>query len=78
MSNTVRIYDDIPLPEGGRGNWPFKTLKVGQCFQVPDDKQATVRAMASRIGAQIGRQFTIRTIHSKKNGKPEIFCWRVK
>ena len=66
-----------PVPEDPI-HWPLRTLKVKECFPVPHEKRGSVQSIATRIGKQEGKRFTLRTVVNEETGKSEIFCWRVK
>lgn len=56
----TEIEKTVPLPTV-RG-LPWATLKVGESFQVPLERERAVRVSASRAGRRLERVFTCRII----------------
>ena len=55
----VIIEKGVPFQES-QGMWPLRDLQVGESFALPTDKRDSVQSMATRIGVEEGKVFTIR------------------
>lgn len=65
--------------QASQGIWPLRDLQVGDSFALPTDKRDSVQSMATRIGIQEGKVFTIRrNFLNPKTGLRETRCWRIK
>lgn len=81
-----KVEKGVPLPQDGRGGgqryeWPFGTMKVGECFFVPIDGtfKSTYQARHTifrhaRLWHNTGRKFTTRLMPDDRR----IGVWRIK
>ena len=62
-----------------QGMWPLRDLEIGESFALPADKRDSVQSMATRIGVEENKVFTIRkNFLNPKTGMREVRCWRTK
>ena len=71
---TFEIKKGIPLPDRYR-IYPFNEMQVGDCFDVPTDKQSKVISAASKYGKDKGIKFTSKRM--KQDGNIFIRIWRI-
>lgn len=84
MQTAIQIIKGRPMPptRGGPGSaameYPWRTMDVGDCFEVPASKwssprkaQVSMAAMAGKAGKKMERKFTTR-----RTGET-ITVWRV-
>lgn len=80
MSDTFKIVSNIPVPEdaGSRGRrsvYPFRQMKVGQSFFVPNDEVDSFNLrMAASSFAQRNKDFRF-TVRKEEEG---YRVWRIK
>ena len=75
---SVKIESGMPLQKS-QGMWPLRDLKVGESFALPTAKRDSVQSMATHIGIEEGKVFTIRkNFLNPKTGQRETRCWRTK
>jgi uncharacterized protein (DUF2249 family) len=74
FSVNFAIENDVPTPhrsQGPRVSYPFREMKVGDSFVVPEDYEPQVRTSACAYGRRHGKIFTVRK-------RPEgIRVWRM-
>lgn len=62
----IPIDKDVPLPQDAHAQYrtnakyPWKTMEVGDSFEVPNLKVTSAGPMASMAGKRLGRKFTAR------------------
>ena len=66
----VRAVAGVPRPPAVRGLYPWRTMAVGESFPAAGGAPASVRAMASRRGRELGRTFSVAVV----DGVPTV--WR--
>jgi hypothetical protein len=75
---SVKIEKGMPIQQS-QGMWPLRDLQVGDSFALPTDKRDSVQSMATRIGIEEDKVFTIRrNFLNPKTGMRETRCWRIK
>lgn len=71
----IKVDKEIPAPFiriGRVPKYPWHTLKVGESFAVPEDRDMTsMRSQCSRAGKKLGMRFAVRD-----TGK-QLRVWRV-
>lgn len=75
----VQILKKKPIPEEPP-HWSdlLRTLKVEECFPLPQNKRVGVQSLAFRVARATGKKFTIRQVVNSETGATEVYCWRVK
>ena len=72
-----KIVDNLPIPEARkRRSYPFRRLKVGQCFLVDcEDKnhERSVRSTAHRLSNTTDSRYTVRRI---PDTEAQVGVWR--
>ncbi len=70
----VKLQKNVPLPNGflRREKSPFRAMKVGDSFLVPDDVASTFRANAYQSAKRLNMIVTVR------NTEEGLRCWRIK
>lgn len=72
-----KIEKGIPAPvtlakRGRRTKYPFKKLKVGDSFLVPNANKTSLSVCAGNQAKKLNREFITRSI-----GKKDVRVWRV-
>ena len=74
----IKVYESVNIPRSGRKpKWPWESLRVNQCFEIP----ATVKARRNITGSiyywsqKLGRRYTVRTEFAQ-DGTARVFVYR--
>ena len=70
---TVKIDKKVPMPVL-RSDWPFAEMEVGHSFEVPVEKERSVRACVHQF--QTKNEGAVKfTVRRQEDGN--LRCWRV-
>lgn len=72
---TFEIDDDVPLSSAHRRKYPYRDLRIGQSFFVPDATHQLISGSMHPAKKRLGRKFTARTV--TENGVKGVRVWRV-
>lgn len=62
-NSTVAIHIESGVPIPPRPGYPFKQLKVGDSFLLPEDaNERILRIRAASVGTRLGRKFSVRKV----------------